>query len=60
VRQSLPEEETAPTKLFTLGRYAYHAFLTHLRVRPLDLSLRQRPGNGGALIKELKADYPLA
>jgi Transposase DDE domain group 1 len=61
VRKSLPEEETAQTKLFTLGRYAYHAFVTNLHLRPLSI---YRFYNDRAtvelIIKELKADYPLA
>jgi hypothetical protein len=61
VRKSLPEEETAQTKLFTLGRYTYHAFVTNLRLRPLSV---YRFYNDRAavelIIKELKADYPLA
>jgi hypothetical protein len=60
VRKSLPEEETAQTSLFTLGRYAYHAFVTNLRLRPLSV---YRFYNDRAavelIIKELKADYPL-
>ena len=61
VRKSLPEEETAQTSLFTLGRYTYHAFVTNLRLRPLSV---YRFYNDRAavelIIKELKADYPLA
>lgn len=61
VRKSLLEEETAQTKLFPLGRYTYHAFVTNLRLRPLSV---YRFYNDRAavelIIKELKADYPLA
>ena len=61
VRKTLPEEESAQTTLFTLGRYAYHAFVTNLRLRPLAV---YRFYNDRAavelIIKELKADYPLA
>ena len=49
------------TQLFTLGRYAYHAFVTNLHLRPLSI---YRFYNDRAtvelIIKELKADYPLA
>ena len=61
VRKTLPEEETAQTTLFTLGRYSYHAFVTNFRLRPLAV---YRFYNDRAavenIIKELKADYPLA
>ena len=61
VRKNLPEEETPQTTLFTLGRCTYHAFVTNLRLRPLSV---YRFYNGRAavelIIKELKADYPLA
>lgn len=61
VRKSLGEKETAQTKLFPLGRHAYHAFVTNLRLRPLSV---YRFYNDRAavelIIKELKADYPLA
>jgi hypothetical protein len=61
VRKTLPEEETAQTTLFTLGRYSYHAFVTNFRIRPLAVyhfyNDRAAVEN---IIKELKADYPLA
>jgi hypothetical protein len=55
-------QEPAPgNKLFTLGRYAYHAFVTNLHLRPLSI---YRFYNDRAtvelILKELKADYPLA
>jgi len=61
VRKALPEEESPQTTLFTVGRYSYHAFVTNFRVWPLAV---YRFYNGRAalenIIKELKADYPLA
>ncbi len=61
VRKTLPEEETPQTTLFTTGRYSYHAFVTNFRIRPLAV---YRFYNDRAavelIIKELKADYPLA
>ncbi|MBI4277682.1 MAG: IS1380 family transposase [Armatimonadetes bacterium] len=61
VRKPLPEEESAQTTLFTMGRYSYHAFVTNLRIWPLAV---YRFYNDRAavenIIKELKADYPLA
>ena len=61
VRKSLPEEGTAQTTLVTLDRSTYHAFVTNLHLRPLSV---YRFYNDRAavelIIKELKADYPLA
>jgi hypothetical protein len=61
VRKTLPEEETSQTPLFTSGRYSYHAFVTNFRIRPITV---YRFYNARAavelIIKELKADYPLA
>lgn len=61
VRKTLPQEETPQTTLFTTGRYSYHAFVTNFRIRPLAV---YRFYNDRAavelIIKELKADYPLA
>lgn len=61
VRKTLPEEESPQTTLFTVGRYSYHAFVTNFRLRPLAV---YRFYNDRAavenIIKELKADYPLA
>jgi len=60
-RKSLLEEETTQTKLFPLGRYAYHAFVTNLRLRPLWVYRFYNDRAAVELIsKELKADYPLA
>lgn len=61
VRKTLPEEESAQTTLFTAGRYTYHAYATNFRLRPHAVyrfyNARAEIEN---LIKELKADYPLA
>ena len=61
VRKTLPEEESPQTTLFTVGRYSYHAFVTNFRLPPLTV---YRFYNDRAavelIIKELKADYPLA
>jgi len=61
VRKTLPEEDSPQTTLFTVGRYTYHAFVTNLRIWP---SAVYRFYNERAamenIIKELKADYPLA
>ena len=61
VRKTLPEEDTPQTTLFSVGRYTYRAFVTNLRIHPLAV---YRFYNDRAavenIIKELKADYPLA
>ncbi len=61
VRKSLPEEESPQSTLFTSGRYSYHVFVTNFRLSPIAV---YRFYNDRAaielIIKELKADYPLA
>jgi hypothetical protein len=61
VRKTLPEEDSPQTTLFTVGRYTYRAFVTNLQLWPLAV---YRFYNDRAavelIIKELKADYPLA
>lgn len=61
VRKTLPEEESPQTTLFTVERYSYHAFVTNFRIWPLAV---YRFYNDRAavenIIKELRADYPLA
>lgn len=61
VRKTLPEEASSQTTLFTTSRYSYHAFVTNFRIRPFAV---YRFYNDRAavenIIKELKADYPLA
>ncbi len=61
VRKTLPEEESPQTTLFTVDRYSYHAFVTNFHLRPITV---YRFYNDRAavenIIKELKADYPLA
>lgn len=61
VRKTLPEEESPQTTLFTVGRYSYHAFVTNLRIWPLAVyRLYNDRAAVELIIKELKADYPLA
>jgi hypothetical protein len=61
VRKSLPEEESPQTMLFTVGRYTYHAYVTNFRLRSIAVyhfyNARAAVEN---IIKELRADYPLA
>jgi hypothetical protein len=61
VRKSLPEDETPQTTLFTVGRYTYHAHVTNFRLPPIAVYrfYNQRAAME-LIIKELKADYPLA
>ena len=61
VRKALPEEESLQTTLFTVGRYTYHAYVTNFRLRPIAV-YRFYNARAGVenIIKELKADYPLA
>jgi hypothetical protein len=61
VRKTLPEEDSPQTTLFTVGRYTYHAFVTNLRVWPIAIyRLYNDRAAMELIIKELKADYPLA
>ena len=61
VHKIMPEEESPQTTLFTSGRYSYHAFVANFRIWPVAV---YRSYNDRAavelIIKELKADYPLA
>ncbi len=61
VRKTLPEEDGPQTTLFTVGRYTYHAFVTNLRIWPIAVYrfYNERAAMEN-IIKELKADYPLA
>ena len=61
VRKTLPEEDSPQTTLFTVGRYTYHAFVTNLRIWPIAVYrfYNERAAMEN-IIKELKADYPLA
>jgi Transposase DDE domain group 1 len=61
VRKSLPDDEGPQTTLFTTGRYTYHVFVTNFRIPPI--AVYRFYNNRAAIeliIKELKADYPLA
>jgi hypothetical protein len=61
VRKTLPEEDSPQTTLFTVGRYSYRAFVTNLRIGPLAVyRLYNDRAAVELIIKELKADYPLA
>jgi DDE family transposase len=61
VRKTLPEEDSPQTTLFTVGRYTYHAYVTNFRLPPIAVYhfYNQRAAME-LIIKELKADYPLA
>lgn len=61
IRRPLSEGPSEQLTLFSLGRYTYQIFVTNLKIRPQGVWQRY---NGRAavelIIKELKADYPLA
>ncbi len=61
VRKTLPEEDSPQTTLFAVGRYTYHAYVTNFRLPPIAVYrfYNQRAAME-LIIKELKADYPLA
>jgi hypothetical protein len=61
VRKTLPDEDSPQTTLFTVGRYTYHAYVTNFRLRPIAVYrfYNQRAAVEN-IIKELRADYPLA
>jgi hypothetical protein len=61
LRKTLPEEESAQTTLLKVGRYTYQAYVTNFRI-PAHAVCRfynQRAAME-LIIKQLKADYPLA
>ncbi|HKV44931.1 MAG TPA: IS1380 family transposase [bacterium] len=61
VRKALPEEESVQTTLFTIGRYTYHAYVTNFRLPPIAVyHFYNARAAMELIIKELKADYPLA
>jgi len=61
IRRPVPEEPSEQLKLFSVGNYSYQVVVTNLKLKPLNV---WRFYNGRAavelIIKELKADYPLA
>jgi hypothetical protein len=61
IRRPLPEEPSEQLSLFSVGKYSYQVIVTNLKLNPLNV---WKFYNGRAavelIIKELKADYPLA
>lgn len=61
IRRPLPEEPSEQLSLFSIGKYSYQVIVTNLKLNPLNV---WKFYNGRAavelIIKELKADYPLA
>lgn len=61
IRRPIPDEPNNQLTLFTLGSYSYQIFVTNLHLKPYNV---WKFYNGRAavelIIKELKADYPLA
>lgn len=61
IRRALAEEPSEQLSLLTVGRHTYQVFVTNLRCAPATVWHRYN-GRAGVelIIKELKADYPLA
>lgn len=61
IRRPIPEEPSEQLTLFSMGSYSYQVFVTDLKMKPLNVwrfyNLRAAVE---LIIKELKADYPLA
>ena len=61
IRRPIPEEPSEQLSLFSMGRYSYQVLVTNLRINPLNVWKFYNARAGVELIiKELKADYPLA
>ena len=61
IRRSIPEDPSEQLKLLTVGHYAYQVLVTNLKVQPQTVWRRYNQRAAVELIiKELKADYPLA
>jgi hypothetical protein len=60
IRRPVPEEPSAQLSLFQMGRYTYQAFVSNLKLRPLNLwrFYNQRAG-AELIIRELKYAYAL-
>lgn len=61
IRRPIPEELSEQLSLFSMGRYSYQVLVTNLGINPLNVWKFYHARAGLELIiKELKADYPLA
>ncbi len=61
IRRPIPEEPSEQLSLFSMGKYSYQVLVTNLKINPLNVWKFYNARAGVELIiKELKADYPLA
>lgn len=61
IRRPKPEDPTEQLSLFPIGRYVYQVFVTNLALQPINLwRFYNQRAAVELIIKELKADYPLA
>jgi len=61
IRRPIPEEPSEQLTLFSIGNYSYQVFVTDLKMKPLNIwRFYNRRAAVELVIKELKADYPLA
>ena len=61
IRRPIPDDPSEPLKLLPLGRYVYQVLVTNLKLKPPTVWRRYNLRAAIELIiKELKADYPLA
>jgi len=61
IRRPITEESTAQLSLFSTGKYSYQVLVTNLTLTPLNTwKLYNERASVELIIKELKADYPLA
>lgn len=60
IRRPVPEEPSAQLHLFQVGGYSYQAFVTNLKLRPLNLwRFYNRRATAELIIRELKDAYAL-
>lgn len=60
IRRPVPEEPSAQLHLFQMGGYSYQAFVTNLKLRPLNLwRFYNRRATAELIIRELKDAYAL-
>lgn len=61
LRRPLPRDPTEQLSLFSMGRYSYQVIVTNMKLNPLNTwKLYNGRASIELIIKELKADYPLA
>jgi hypothetical protein len=61
IRRPIPEEPSEQLSLFSMGKYSYQVIVTNLKLNPLNVwKFYNARAAVELIIKELKADYPLA